>query len=351
VTDSNRPVLLVGSVSLPSTDDVFAAVSKHLAGDVRSVPDGETGDRGLWVSYELQRLAELPEIVVLDDWIFNSPVHGEFNNPILGAAEGVNLADVRFGPFSYAKDAPVSYKRFVKERDAGKFSPETRFQVSIPTPMMFALMFPGHRLEALAAFERDLGETIATLLEQIPHEDLALQWDCAGELVAQEQFRQGDQSLTATGDQWPWEEIADSIVRASAGIPEDVLLGVHLCFGSPEDKHLVEPKDLSLAVEVTNRIAENLGRRLDWIHRPVPIERTDDAYYAPLAELRLAPQTQLYLGLLHKEDGIEGAKKRIAVASKYVKQFGIGTECGMGRTPTEAIDGLLKLHHEAASLQ
>jgi hypothetical protein len=36
---------------------------------------------------------------------------------------------------------------------------------------------------------------------------------------------------------------------------------------------------------------------------PVPKGRTDDAYFAPLDNLRLHPETKLYLGLVHRCDG------------------------------------------------
>ena len=39
----------------------------------------------------------------------------------------------------------------------------------------------------------------------------------------------------------------------------------------------------------------------------VLIERDDDAYFAPLADLQLPAETELYLGLVHRQDGAEGA--------------------------------------------
>jgi len=76
------------------------------------------------------------------------------------------------------------------------------------------------------------------------------------------------------------------------------------------------------------------------------MERSDDAYFAPLAGLNLSPKTKLYLGLVHDSDGVEGTKKRIGVAAKYARDFGIATECGFGRRPPETIPNLLKIHAE-----
>ena len=81
---------------------------------------------------------------------------------------------------------------------------------------------------------------------------------------------------------------------------------------------------------------------------PVPRNRTDEAYYAPLRGLQLKPGAELYLGLLHLSDGIEGARKRINAAKTAVADFGIGAECGMGRRNPSTIPEFLRLHRAAA---
>src|SRR5258705_183842 len=74
-------------------------------------------------------------------------------------------------------------------------------------------------------------------------------------------------------------------------------LGYHLCYGSPADEHLVQPKDMGLMVEMTNAIVAAVKRPIQFFHMPVPKGRTDDGYFAPLAKLALRPETELYLGL------------------------------------------------------
>jgi hypothetical protein len=77
---------------------------------------------------------------------------------------------------------------------------------------------------------------------------------------------------------------------------------------------------------------------------PVPRGRDDDAYYAPLAELRLRAETKLYLGLIHLSDGVEGTRRRMSTAAKFVSDFGVATECGFGRRPPNTISDLLAIH-------
>ena len=85
-------------------------------------------------------------------------------------------------------------------------------------------------------------------------------------------------------------------------------------------------------------------RRIDWFHMPVPSDRTDDAYFAPLEDLGLADTTDLYLGLVHHKDGEAGTRERIEAARGIVSKFGVSTECGLGRRPTETIPELLRVH-------
>jgi hypothetical protein len=76
-------------------------------------------------------------------------------------------------------------------------------------------------------------------------------------------------------------------------------------------------------------------------------DRSDDQYFAPLAELALKPESELFLGLVHYTDGLEGTRKRIAAAEKVVGNFGIATEYGLGRRRPETIPELLRTHVDA----
>jgi hypothetical protein len=103
-------------------------------------------------------------------------------------------------------------------------------------------------------------------------------------------------------------------------------------------------------VEMSNRLVAAINRPITWIHMPVPRNRDDDAYYAPLKNLKLKAGTEFYLGLIHLTDGIEGTKRRIATAKRFVTNFGVATECGLGRRPPETMPALLTLHRQVAEL-
>src|SRR5205823_6341905 len=91
------------------------------------------------------------------------------------------------------------------------------------------------------------------------------------------------------------------------------------------------------------------GRPLNWIHMPVPRGRTDEAYYAPLRELRLRAETELHLGLVHHTDGVEGTARRMEVAARFASGFGIATECGWGRRAPASLPDLLRIHRELSA--
>jgi hypothetical protein len=103
-------------------------------------------------------------------------------------------------------------------------------------------------------------------------------------------------------------------------------------------------------VEFANALANSIKRPIAYVHMPVPIERSDDAFHRPLGDLKLKDSTQLFLGIVHAKDGVEGAKARMAVARRYAPKFGIATECGMARARSEeTVRTLLKIHADVCA--
>ncbi len=107
---------------------------------------------------------------------------------------------------------------------------------------------------------------------------------------------------------------------------------------------------MSDMVEFANRVSQNIKRPVQLVHMPVPRNRADNAYFEPLKRLALRPETELCLGLVHYTDGIEGTKKRLAAAKKYIGNFSIATECGFGRRDPRTISELLRIHAEVADM-
>jgi hypothetical protein len=108
----------------------------------------------------------------------------------------------------------------------------------------------------------------------------------------------------------------------------------------------MEPRDAGAMVRLTNAMLDHIDRRVDWVHMPVPMERDDDDFFAPLRALRLPEHTELYLGLVHFEDGTAGTQRRIDTAARHVTSFGVATECGIGRIPRDEVVPTLQIHRD-----
>jgi hypothetical protein len=324
-TENTAGVHLVGSIGLDTVEDIFRVVGKELGPHLRRVPDGEVGGRRLWISWQYPLLRA--SVFLRPDP--SGAVRATNRFQLLTLAEGVAPSDVRFGELGHAREARASYLDFVTARDNGELPKGIRFQVCLPTPFAAAgSVVVADALAAVeAAYERAMIAEVAALCRHIPHRDLCIQWDVCNEMVVWD--GQKSDAVPHAGE--PREKLVERMQRLCAGIPDDVELGLHLCYGDFGARHFVEPKDAAKMVEFANALSKAIAHPLAYIHMPVPMSRSDDAFYQPLRDLKLDPATQLYLGVVHAGDGVAGAKARIAAARRYVPTFGIATECGMAR--------------------
>ena len=336
---------LVGSVPLPDSEQVFRRVADVLGPYLRRIPDGETGKRGRWVLFQREMLLDHPAMELDPDvppfrfvqW--DGTLVREI--PLIRFKAGVDERDVTFDT-GYDQAALESYGTFAALRAEGVVPPHVRFQVSLPTPMAPGWLYVSapSRDAFMRAYERALLGALARITAAIPPRDLAIQWDVCQEVLVFENYFQG---RPADYEQ----RIFELHGRLGDAVPAGVEAGFHLCYGSPRDEHLVQPSDAAVLAEMLDGIGGHVGRRLDFVHIPVPKPRTDDAYFAPLSRWKRRPETILYLGLIHHDDAA-GDRARIDAARRHVADFGIASECGWGRTEPGRLDGLLSAHRRAA---
>lgn len=195
-----------------------------------------------------------------------------------------------------------------------------------------------------------LGQSeVDSMLKVIPKEELAIQWDVASAVF--QHLEENTPSPCGRNREEMMEAFSTWHAKLGEDIPAGVDLLYHLCYGDQGHRHSVEPSKAALLVEFSNRLAAMITRPIALIHMPVPRNRFDDAYYAPLADLKLQPHTKLALGLVHLRDGAEGTKRRMAVADKYAKDYAIETEFGFGRRSPETIGQLMEVHASAAGVK
>jgi methionine synthase II (cobalamin-independent) len=336
-------VHLVGSIPLDSVKEVFGTAGPLLGRRLRRIPDGEPGGRRSWIGWQQVVLRANPFLKIDPDT--RSPT---IPTPLIALADNVKPSEVRFGELGYAHEARASYQLFLEARRAGHIPNRTRLQVALPTPLAVMSTFVTHRdLEAVErAYEKALLLEIDAMCTAIAHLDLCIQWDVCNEMLMWDgQFR----SFTP-----PFADLEDAILdrmrRICRRIPRNVELGIHLCYGDFNHRHFAQPRDMAKMVEFTNAIRKAVAHPIAYFHMPVPIDRDDDNYFHPLQNLRLERGTELYLGLVHV-DGSAKVKARIAAAAKYVSEFGIATECGMGRArDPSVVKALLKAHASVSRL-
>ncbi|MGW4091326.1 hypothetical protein [Nocardia sp. NPDC004750] len=338
-----RGVHLCGSVPLADAETVFSEAARRIGKHLKRIPDGETGVRDNWVVWQLPKMQAHPDLETIPP---PSPEYGPSER--VRPKPGVDAASIDFGPLGYAEAALESWRVFHRLREDGTIPAGIRFQVSLPTPIaVIGAFVAGPQGELERRYEARLLDELAVILDTIPAEDLAVQWDAAVEFAIFEGI-----FPSWFGADYPTqlEEVGRRLVRLGDAVPESVSLGYHLCYGDFGHQHFAEPADTGKLAAVAGRILAGLERRVDWIHLPVPRSRTDADYFKPLADLVLPSGTDLYLGLVHATDGRAGALARIEAARSVVREFGIATECGMGRRPAGQISTLLDLHAELADL-
>jgi hypothetical protein len=343
---------LVGSVNLPDAESTFTTVSERLGGRLHRIPDGEVGDRYYWIQFQKDFFDVTPGLTRVGDTPFY--IRERFDGRPIALDGSIAAEELALPGLGYADAAIESYGTFAALKSEGRIPAHARFQVSLPTPagVVGSFFHAANRAAVEPVYERALMGELARILAAVPHDQLAIQWDTALEFGMLEKAQIRGYEITSWFGDDHDEILAGVLERAArqaAAVPTDVEVGYHLCYGDVEESHFVQPKDAGMLTEVLAGLFARAPRPITWVHVPVPIERDDDAYFAPLATVEWPAGTEVYLGLLHHEDGVEGALRRATTASRFVAEYGVATECGFGRGPSERTLTLLDLHEQVAA--
>src|SRR5437879_5701833 len=172
-------VHLVGSIALNTVEDVFRTVGRTLGRRLRRVPDGEPGSRRMWISYQYPFLRT--QAFLKPDPSIQNPR----GFPPLMLDPSFELVDIQFSELGYAREARISYQDFCAARKAGHIPAETRFQVSLPTPMAVCGPFisPKDEMVVETVYGRAMLREVETICRMIPYADLCIQWDVCIEML------------------------------------------------------------------------------------------------------------------------------------------------------------------------
>ena len=342
---SRHPIVhFVGSIPLPDTETVFRTLSQATGPHLVRLPDGETGIRKTWIRFLQDVLSSNPAIEFATDvppfrfvqW--DGKLVREIPRQRVKPGATPDPATFTTG---YADMAIESWGVFERLQKAGVIPANVKFQICLPTPIAptYNNMVPDDRQKILPALTQHFIGEVASIAKALPNDRIAIQWDVCQEVLAWENYY----------DKGPVDfrtETIDVLTKIGNAMPAGVEFGYHLCYGSPADEHMVQPKDAGIMVAMANAIAAGVKRPIQFFHMPVPKPRTDDAFFAPLKNLKLGPETELYLGLVHYNDAA-GDAARLAAARRHARVDGVGTGCGMARGDPARLPALLAAHVKA----
>ena len=247
----------------------------------------------------------------------------------------------------YAVEAIQSHEVYRRLRDAGSIEPGVRFQVSLPCTVDATVGFfpdPVDHPVIISAYERAIQGVIQEMLQHIPAGDLVIQWDYCSELLdimgARKEYLDGESGIAALSVDARIKKYTsrDYLAPMTEAIPDGVLIGYHLCYGTWGGWPMTEVEDIGLCVQLANGLVENTPRRVDFFHLPV-MRDSDDDFFRPLEALDVG-DAKVFLGL-ELADGVEEMVRRASSARKFLPDFGVAHYCGYGREEPARVRQLL----------
>jgi hypothetical protein len=339
----NSDLLLVGSLPADSTEAALRTGAELFGDMVFALPDGETGPRATWVGFESMHLIG-PHPDVETTAVAESPTgipRHMYETAKFKLRDRVT--ELRWDSWPRIDEALESYAQFEALREEGVIPERLRFQVCLPFPSSvlngFKESFASDYPVADRAYEDLVLRELERLTGAIPPGELAIQWDVCLEVLDLE-------GVVAWMTDDAWERFTGPVERLTPQVPEEVLVGYHLCYGTFPEWPMFEARDTSLTVRMANYAVEHSGRPIDWVHIAGPryLRSEDESFFRPLSDLDVG-HTRVFLGIVLPVDGVAGAKRRHATASKFLDDFGVAMYCGFGRQPGE--DGMETMREHA----
>ncbi len=340
-----------GSVNLPDAETVMREISSRIPTGLRRMTDGETGDRGYWIMFQIEKLLAMPELESVSAGPAYDTGEAAPAVPQLRLADGTSPDQVRWPNLGYADAYRESFEVFQDLQDGGTIPAGVRFQMQYPTPLapIAATVIPGDLPGVSASYEAALFADLDEALASIPHDRCAVQWDVAIEFGLM--VGAYDPQMRV-----PLEELAPGLIRCADHVPDEVPVGMHLCYGDYGHEHFEQPESLELQVRLVNAVVSGARRPVSWFSFTVPQARSDEGYFVPLRDLRAGAETELNFALVPYYPDDQPASTTaeqvrlidalLAESPSGSRAWGICTECGMGRVETADVPKLLDAYRE-----
>jgi hypothetical protein len=322
----HREAHLVGSLPGSGPGPAMATALEILGPRLRSLPDGETGERRNWIISIIEGLRAHPDLELqkAGDW-------SDYDKtPRLRIRKGRRLygASLDFGHVAAVRD---SFPQFEEARAAAG-RPDLVFQEGVPGDFDLAMFTLG----PLGALRHRRPFTEATLAEirdvkAVTGADTLFQVEIPAELVMLARAPAAVRPAMA-------RMLGRSVIALAAGTAEGTRFAVHLCLGDMNNRAFGTMSDVSPLVLLANVLVDGwpTGRPLELIHAPFAAAdhpaTTDPEFYAPLRGLRVPAGVRFAAGFAHESQPLDDQRRiRDIIDGHLQRQVVIASACGLGR--------------------
>lgn len=349
-----RSALLVGSLPFSDEEECMRRSLSALGPSLRSLPDGEIGDktprfprgnRGAWVMSAVEVLTSDTEgwrIVTsaerdAEDGLATDYTHIQKLAPRRPPAAMAKT--VRFGYDGYFRKSYEAFKEIRREQGLGNI----KFQVGVPTGFALGLAFASKLdwIRYTGAMNTVIAREVDAILQEAG-DDVVIQVEVPPEIYAAHALPTPLLGLALR----PIVDLLGKIQRPAE-------LGVHLCLGDFRNEALVHPKTLLKLTAFSNALVRAWPERhrLSYVHFPLAAGATPPpvsaAWYAPLARARLPQGARFVAGFVHEGRSAAELRRILAtIEEARGEQVDIASSCGLGRRSPEVAERLLAMTAE-----
>lgn len=328
---SDRQAHLVGSLPGDTPEAAMSTALDLLGPYLRTLPDGETGERRNWVISIIEGLRHHPDLELRKqgDW-------SDYDRtPVWKVRKGHTLygANLDFGHVAAVRESHPVFRTLVEK--AGR--PDIAFQEGVPGDFDLAMFTLGPS----GALRQRRPFTEATLTEirhvgTVTGTDTLFQIEVPVELVLLAKAPAAVRPALA-------RVLARPTVALAAAAPAGTRFGVHLCLGDMNNRAFGRMTDVTPLVLLANAVVSSWpeGRPLDVLHAPfaaadVPAT-TDREFYAPLTGLRVPERTRFAAGFAHESQSLaDQLAIRSIIEGHLGREVMMSAACGMGRRTEDA---------------
>lgn len=323
---TGRCAHLVGSLPGESAQVAMTHAMERLGPWLRTLPDGETGERRNWIINIVESLRAHPDLEIAKegDWSDYDAV------PRFRVRKGHHLygASLDFGhvPAAAASMAVFESLKVKYSRN------DLLFQVGTPGDLdmaMFSMGMPAALRHRRAFTEATLNEV--RQINAAADGQAVFQIEVPAELVLVARAPGPAQPASA-------RLVGGQVAALASGSAPGTRFGIHLCLGDMNHRALGKMTDATPLVLLANAIARAWpeGRPLEFVHAPfaaaeIPPPLSED-FYAPLRQLQLGTGVRFIAGIAHESQPLPDQQRLRSIVDRAVgSPVDISTSCGLGR--------------------